>query len=74
VSDSEPSLLDEFRAIQVKEVKCVVCFKVSPEVREIVEDGLRRGIGPVTIMNFLRKHDLWSWSESPITTHRRHFA
>ena len=68
----EPSLLDEFRATRFKGTKCVVCFEVSPEVRGVVEDGLKRGIGSVAISGFLRKRGLWHWSNAPIETHKEH--
>lgn len=68
----ESSLLDEFRATSFKESRCVVCFKVTPEVRGVIEDGIRRGVGPVSIASFLRKRGLWEWSETPIAGHRRH--
>lgn len=67
-----PSLLDEFRATHFKGTKCVVCFEVPQEVREVVEDGLRRGLGSVAISNFLRKRGLWRWSNAPIETHKEH--
>ena len=72
MSDSEPSLLDEFRSQKFKSTKCAVCFEASPEVREVVEDGLRRGLGSVAISNWLRERGLWQWSNYPIVTHRAH--
>jgi len=70
----EPSLLDQFRATKTKETKCVVCFKVTPEVREVVEDGIRRGLGSVLISKWLRDRGLWEWSNAPVETHRGHMA
>lgn len=70
----EPSLLEEFRvATENADHRCAVCHKVPDEVRDIVEDSIRRGVGPVSTSNFLRKKGLWRWSEQPIVTHKRHW-
>lgn len=69
---SGTSLLDEFRTQKFKATRCVVCYTVTPEVREVVEDGIRRGLGSVAISNFLRERGLWDWSNSPIDNHKAH--
>lgn len=68
----ESSLLGEFRTHKFKETRCVVCYVVAPEVREVVEDGIKRGLGSVAISNFLRERGLWNWSNSPVDNHRSH--
>lgn len=70
----EPSLLDQFRSTKAKETRCVVCFRVSPEVREVVEDGIRRGHGSMFISKWLRERGLWQWSNAPVETHKGHMA
>lgn len=72
MSDSEPSLLDEFRSTKFKATKCAVCFQATPEVREVVEDGIRRGLGSIAISVWLRSRGMWSWSNAPIETHKAH--
>lgn len=68
----EPSLLQQFRGAHFKTTRCVVCNEVSAEVRGVVEDGLRRGLGSIAISNWLRARGLWKWSNAPIETHRAH--
>lgn len=72
MSDEASSLLSDFRTATFKATRCVVCHDVSPEVREVVEDGLRRGHGSVAISKWLRDRGLWHWSNSPIETHKSH--
>lgn len=67
-------LLEEFQATRFKSPShCTVCMDVSAEVRAVIEDGYRRGIGSVSVSNFLRKRGLWQWSNYPIETHKRHW-
>lgn len=70
----EPSLLDQFRSTKTKPTRCVVCFTVSPEIREVVEDGLKRGLGSVAITKWLRERGLWQWSNVPVESHRKHLS